>query len=258
MGLLGQLEIIEIISRNCTLILKQEKLENIKTAWREFILIPVLLFERVVCICTLDIWQHMSLKIWSRLHLICISYYIPGVCAKQKGTRTSLEDQASYSFLLAGSSLKHFLICGCQPQETWQQRSPAQIWIFAFHFSLSRSWGKRGWKFAMTSSLQKCWRCWHVSNLLKMFHSHLSNWARGGEGGSSGFLLVLISCLRPLIGQMVNDIEGVTQAKATLPINKNCIKESKSFTCNLAMNLRTPYDTLRRWDSEDAWIFMNF
>ena len=50
---------------------------------------------------------------------------------------------------------------------------------------------------------------------------------RGGKGGSSGFLLVLISCLRPLIGQMVNDIEGVTQAKATLPINKNCIKESK-------------------------------
>ena len=83
-------------------------------------------------------------------------------------------------------------------------------------------------------------------------------WARGGEGGSVGFLLALISCLRPLIGQMVNDIEGVTQAKATLPINKNCIKESKLFTCNLAMNLRTAYDTLRRWDSEDAWIFMNF
>ena len=229
-----------------------------------FKIIPVLLFERVVC--TLDIWQHMSLKIWSRLHLICISYYIPGVCAKQKGTRTPLEDQASYSFLLAGSSLKHLLICGCQPQETWQQRSPAQIWIFAFHFSLSRSWGKRGWKFAMTSSLQKCWRCWHVSNLLKMFHSHLSNWARGGEGGSSGFLLVLISCLRPLIGQMVNDIEGVTQAKATLPINKNCIKESKLFTCNLAMNLRTAYDILWEdgilkmpgflWTSNFSWLLL--
>ena len=60
---------------------------------------------------------------------------------------------------------------------------------------------KRGRKFAMTSSLQKCQGCWHVSNLLIMFHSHPRNWGQGREQAEDQLLLIgLYSHPRLLIG----------------------------------------------------------
>ena len=81
---------------------------------------------------------------------------------------------------------------------------------------------KRGRKFAMTSSLQKCRGCWHVSNLLIMFHSHPI--PAIGPGAGVGFSLVNIA----------------VEAEATLPINKNCIEQESKVTYLLqfAMNLR--------------------
>ena len=97
---------------------------------------------------------------------------------------------------------------------------------------------KRGRKFAMTSLLQKCLRCWHVSNLLIMFHSPPANWAEAAYWSIShtgGFSLV-------------SDVTRCGwEAEATLPINNNCKEES----ILIAMNLRTASSYLETANSDE-------
>ena len=115
-----------------------------------------------------------------------------------------------------------------------QKRSLGQSWISCLSlFFVPAGRRKRGRKFAMTSSLQKCRGCWHVSNLLIMFHSHPGNWARGGGR-------LLIGQYRTYPASYWSNKWHAVEAEATLPINKNCTEQESRVTYLLqfAMNLR--------------------